>query len=318
MASSMRPRLRRRLAQLSAAASLLIAATSALAADQPAASPSASPPTVREVIVPGTAPTLERQRLLEHFLTRVPQLNNGLALARWVDPVCPAVVGMTPEQAEYVIARLFQIARAAGAPVIDSGDCQVNVFIIATAAPDAMVKAIGQRQPHFFTNADPALMRAFLDSQRPVRAWYNARLDAESTDPMSPFEGLEGLPANIRVIHHADPTHLHTNSPYALTSAIVVVDSAHVAGMKVGALADYLAMAALTQLRPDSDSSGAPSILALFSPQEGEAPPDGLTEWDTAYLHALYHTNLEDFHQGSAIALQMNRALAHKDEDAGH
>jgi hypothetical protein len=264
---------------------------------------------VHEVVILGKEPTQARERQIEHFLQRVPMVNNGVALARWTDPVCPIVVGMTREQAEYVIQRLFQVARAAGAPLIDNGDCQVNVFIIATAAPTALVKALGQRSPGIYANATADDVRAFEETTRPVRAWYKARLDALTTDADSPFEGLEGLPRSTRVIHHADDTRLHSNSPYAITSAIVVVDSNQAAGVKVGALADYIAVASLTQLQQDADGSGAPSILALFSTPAGSPPPDGLTDWDTAYLRALYHTDLEDFHQSSTIALHMNKAL---------
>lgn len=303
----MNQRPRRRLAPLAAAGALLIAAGTAAAAESPPApAPTSS---VQEVVILGKAPTEARERQLEHFLQHVPQLNNGEALARWTDPVCPIVVGMTREQGEYVIRRLFQVARAAGAPVIDTGNCQVNVFIIATAAPGALVKALGDRSPGIYARATASEVRAFEETSRPVRAWYKARLDALTTDADSPFEGLEGLPRSTRVIHHADDTRLHSNSPFALTSAIVVVDSGQAASVKVGALADYIAVASLTQLQQDADGAGAPSILSLFATPAGSAPPDGLTDWDTAYLYALYHSRMDDFHQSSTIALHMNKAL---------
>jgi hypothetical protein len=289
-----------------AAGALLLLAGAAAAAPAPAPS---TPE--HEVVVAGhaPAPARERERQLQAFVRRVPALNNGQALARWVKPVCPVVAGMTQEQAEYVLVRLVQVARAAGAPVVDDGRCAANVYIIASADPQALVKAIARRSPNMFAKGEAAAFRSFEETPRPVRAWYNARLDRLTTTGESPFEGLEGLPRNIPVIHHADDTRVRSNSPYALTSAIVVVDSGKVAGMNVGALADYLALASLTQLQPDADIGDAPSILGLFRAPPGSAAPQGLTAWDTAYLYALYHTSLEDLHQGATIAIRMNEAL---------
>ena len=294
-----------------ATAALLAAGGGSAAAAAPTASPAA--PQVSEVVVPGQANKAVRERRLETFVGHVPALNNGQALARWVDPVCPVVAGMTETQGEYVLARLFQVARAAGAPVIDNGRCDANTIILATADPDGMVKALERRNPKQFADATADQIRRFEATKSPVRAWYNARLAPLTTGADSPFEGLDGLPRNTPVIHHAVDTRLHSNSPYKLASAIVIVDSARLAGMKMGALADYIAVAVLTQLQPDSDGSGAPSILGLFTAPQGSAPPDGLTPWDTAFLHALYHTSLEDLHQGTTIAIRMDEALSRGD-----
>jgi hypothetical protein len=298
-------RLARR-AAAAAAAALLLAATSAAAGPPAPASPAPSPE--RDVVVTGQAPKAVRERQLQAFVKRAPALNNGEALARWVRPVCPVVAGMTEDQGEYVLMRLFQVARAAGAPVIEDGRCTANVYIIATADPDALIKAWARRSPAIFAGAQAAEVRKFEQTPRPVRTWYNARLDRLTTDAESPFEGLE-LARNLPVIHHAADTRLQSNSPYALSSAIIVIDSARLAGTKVGALADYLALAALVQLRAEADGGGAPSILSLFAPPAGSPPPDGLTAWDTAFLHALYHTSLEDLHQASTIAVRMDEEL---------
>jgi len=295
-----------RLLWRAAAGALLLAATSAAAATPPAP---ASPSSQKEVVVTGQAPKAVRERQLQAFVKRVPALNNGQALARWVTPVCPLVAGMTQEQGEYVLVRLIQVARAAGAPVIDDGNCTANVYIVATANPEGMVKAMVRRSPSIFARGGVEELRRFEQTPRPVRVWYNAELDRLTTSSDSPFEGM-GLPKNIPVIHHAVPSRLVSNSPYALVSAIIVVDSARVAGTKVGAVADYLAMTALAQLRPDSDGGDAPSILNLFTSPQGSQPPDGLTAWDAAFLNALYHTSLEDLQQASAIAAHMDRELS--------
>ena len=231
------------------------------------------------------------------------------APTRWVTPVCPVVTGMTEAQAEYVLVRLFQVAKDAGAPMVEDGVCEPNLYIVATADPEGLVKAWGRREPHIFSDAPAEEVRKFQETPRAVRAWYNTRLDRLTTASDSPFEGLEGLPRNIAVAHHAVDTRLHSNSPYVLASEIMVVDSTQAAGVKVGALADYLAMAALAQRKTDASSGDARSILSLFDTAAGASRPEGLTARDKAFLHALYHTDLEDFHQGAAIASRVDQSL---------
>jgi hypothetical protein len=293
-----------------AAAALLLGATPAAAAS-PAAP--ASPAPDHEVVVSGQAPKAVRERQLQAFVRRVPALNNGEALARWTAPICPVVAGMTVEQGEYVLLRFFQVARTAGAPAVEDGRCTANVYIVASADPGGLVKAWARRSPTIFVARRAAEVRDFEETARPVRVWYNARIDRLLTTGQSPFEGLPGM-QDLKVVHHAVDTRLQTNSPYALSSAIVVIDSARVEGTKVGALADYLALAVLAQLKPEAKSGGAPSILGLFSSPQGAATPDGLTSWDTAFLYALYHTSLEDLHQASAIAMRMDERLSHGDK----
>ena len=311
MASRGELQLRWRLAR-GAAAAWLIAVASAAVAAEPSPPPASPAPSVREVVVTGQTPKAarERRQQLNAFVRRTPALNNGRALARWTTPICPVVAGMTEDQGEYVLLRLFQAARAAGAPAIEDGRCDANVFIVGTADPEGLVKAWGRRNPRIFEKGQAAEIRAFQETPRAVRVWYNARLDRPMTTADSPFEGLEGLPMNVPVSHHGVDSRLTSNSPYALSSAFVVVDSARVDGTKVGALADYLALAALAQLQPDAGADGAPSILSLFAAPAGSEPPDGLTAWDTAFLHALYHTRLEDVGQATAIASRMNEELS--------
>ena len=110
-----------------AAAALLLCAMPAAAQ-----TPAAPAPPRHEVVVTAPPPKAARERQAQAFVKRVPTLNNGEALARWVKPICPIVAGMTEEQGEYVLLRLFQVARAAGAPVIDNGHCEVNAYIVAS------------------------------------------------------------------------------------------------------------------------------------------------------------------------------------------
>ncbi|MCA3698828.1 hypothetical protein [Brevundimonas sp.] len=67
---------------------------------------------------------------------------------------------------------------------------------------------------------------------------------------------------------------------------IIIVDVDRVAGVDLGALADYLAVISLAQIDPELDPGPYDTILSLFS--EGASPPPGLTDWDRAFLQGLY------------------------------
>jgi hypothetical protein len=58
--------------------------------------------------------------------------------------------------------------------------------------------------------------------------------------------------------------------------------------MTIRQLADYIALIGLADMRLDADLGPTPSILELFG---GGTPPQGLTVWDRALLHALYDTD---------------------------
>lgn len=56
-------------------------------------------------------------------------------------------------------------------------------------------------------------------------------------------------------------------------------------GVLLSALMDYAAMVVLAQVDPRADYSDQPTVLNLFNDPEGVT---GMTDWDHAYLQALY------------------------------
>ena len=80
--------------------------------------------------------------------------------------------------------------------------------------------------------------------------------------------------------------------------------------MTVGQFADYVAMVGLAQLKPSDSLADAPTILKLFngSPQ---AAPAGMTDWDRAYLKALYTTEPASHGQRWFIAHAMVSDISH-------
>jgi len=89
----------------------------------------------------------------------------------------------------------------------------------------------------------------------------------------------------------------------ALSSVIIVVDSARIAHLNIGQLADYVSMVGLAEIRLDGDTGTAPSVLGLF--RQSDSPPQGLSLWDRSFLDGLYSTDQASVLQVSALKTRM-------------
>jgi hypothetical protein len=69
-------------------------------------------------------------------------------------------------------------------------------------------------------------------------------------------------------------------------------------------------MVSLAQLKPDVQAGDAPTILKLFDSAPGAAP-EGLSEWDRAFLKSLYATDQTSKGQREQIARSIVGEVAH-------
>jgi hypothetical protein len=118
--------------------------------------------------------TIEAQRAkLEHSLNAfVSSITRSVprdeSLRRWRDPICPLVAGLTREEGEYLLQRVSQIARAAGAPLDKEHCARPNLAIVVTSKPEALIKAWGARRSAFGgVRGYPAKFSRFAEKPRP-------------------------------------------------------------------------------------------------------------------------------------------------------
>ena len=207
------------------------------------------------------------------------------SLPRWNQPMCPLVAGLPRADGEYILARITQIASAAGAPVAGE-HCRANLYIVATAHPDLLLNKWWTRDPLMYNECNGlGGIERFLHSKRPVRVWYNTEPET-GNGRRSPRANLDAPSVEVNL----GPTQGCITSgggQQGLSQVIIVLDLPQVANLKIGPLAAYVSMLGLAQIRLTS-LPAAPSILSLFAPHSH--PVTGLTRWDRALLHALYHT----------------------------
>jgi hypothetical protein len=252
-------------------------------ADTPPASALAEPPPPPQVESREDESALERRvGAFVRAITRNPGAAEGEPPIRWNTPICVRILGLPPDNSRTVSEQLTQIASAAGAPLAKA-PCQPNFIIVATSEPDRVLEAWYARDKSLFGEATATQIRQFLDSSKlkPVRVWYNIDTGRKSGTRNGHF-----IPSNL----HAESSVFAQNAVFDFFSVFAIIDTERTAHTPLLPLADYVAMAGLTNLDLDADLGNAPSILGLFAPAEEKLPP-GLSRWDAAFLKALYESD---------------------------
>jgi hypothetical protein len=232
-------------------------------------------------------------------ITRNTEFSNDESPTRWNTPICFLAAGWGAEDLSSVLTRLAQISAAAGAPLAAKA-CTPNFVVVSTAEPDQVITAWHAKNKRLFGNASPLEIRHFLDStrSRPVRIWRNIDIERVATTRFGHF-----VPSNS----HANPSPFAGNSPLGFLAVFEIIDASLTAGVDLHQLTDYVAMMGLANIDIDVDVGDAPSILQLFAPARRFAL--GLSNWDTAFLVALYQTDQSSRSQRFEIAQRVAEAV---------
>jgi hypothetical protein len=315
--------------------SLLVVAVAAFAmatieatAQSPALT-SATPPAGKSERLDEVTVTARRAQLapkIRAFVNQIATLqpDGAEGLARWLTPVCPEVTGLPRQQGEFVLQRISEIARAAGVPLAGE-HCRPNLFNFVTADPQRLLQAMEQRKRAvtFSNTALPLTVHEFIATPRPVRVWYNVYpLTHDDSAPTGGFSSA--LPCSFaQVIDGAlprattycdmdsgDSSRVASTLLWKFSDVYVIVDRTRLQGVSLGQLAEYIAMAGLAELKPGAHFGDAPTILKLFDAAPQEAPA-AMSDWDQAFLKALYTTDQRSKIQRALIANGMVRDIVH-------
>ena len=192
----------------------------------------------------------ELKRQISSFVSSfdVTYLNDSLQ--RWNTPICPLVAGLSSEAGGFVLARLSQVAREAHAP-LGAEHCRPNLYIVVTSAPDLLIERWVKRDGRSFNTCSGfGYIREFLHSRRPIRVLYNAALrssDGGNRDVGALYVAGWRLDFSLNSCVSAGVagTRLSYGAVQALSSVVIVVDSARIAHLNIGQLADYVSMVGL-------------------------------------------------------------------------
>ena len=273
---------------------VMTAALAAQAVAQESAPPAEGQPPagIEEVVVRGQRMSEIDDGLrivIKDFIGEVVAKPPGRGFARWHSRVCIGVNNLQSDAAQYLVDRISAQVLDVGLKVGEPG-CGPDVIIIFATDATNVATYMVENHPLMFrpaglTNGDMTLSRAQLDqfaaSDRPVRWWHvSMPVDSRTGNPAISIPGL-GTP----VIAVAGPSRIHDGIIDELQRVLVVVDATKLKGTTWQQIGDYLAVVSLAQIDPEANPAAFDSILNLFTNPRAYS---GLTDWDRAYLRALY------------------------------
>ena len=237
-------------------------------------------------------------------------------LAKFAAPVCPASFGLPAGHNEVITARLRQIADAVGTGAAGAG-CRPNVVVVVAERGGDFVQRLRDARPDLFAALELPDIRRVMRAEGPVRAWQVVEPRGADGRPMAWVSFLQmGGGAQIyigraRHLTGVGPSLTQMPTRQDLALSFIVFDLEAIEGLTLLQIADYAAARALARTEAAPMSSRR-SILSLFEIRfGGVAPPGELTDWDAAYLRALYRTtnSVRGAQQRANMARTMMREL---------
>lgn len=199
-------------------------------------------------------------------------------LARFQQPVCVGVWGLSGESAGFVIDRVYYNAEAAGIELDDTPGCAANVIVAFVADPHGEFRDLVAARHQIVDGLTQDDRNRVTRTEGPVLAWH---LVANLTDT---GEGRNGRPPSFE---STQTSRLNAGMRRDLVLSVVMIDSDLLVDLDALALADYATMRALARTRPtDLEGSPAGTVLALFD--DPVNAPQSMTAFDRAYLASLY------------------------------
>jgi hypothetical protein len=269
-----------------------------------AATEASTPDKLQEVTV--TAHRAELEKRVSKFAYQIAQRENfDEGLPRWRVPVCPSVAGILLQEGEFTVKRIYEIARAAGVPLVEQ-PCRPNLLVFVTPDVEQFFSGMSTHTRLLtFNGAHPSVIEEFIRTPRPVRVWYRTYMstpDGQFLGNSDPTD-IEGPPA-----YAPETAYARLNVIWGMRQVTVVVEQARLRDVSLGQFADYVALAGLARIKLDKHLGDAPTILKLFD-STPQAAPAGISEWDQAFLRSLYTTASTSKGQRAQIAHQMMREM---------
>jgi hypothetical protein len=234
------------------------------------------------IVVTGERATEEQ---VQRFVKALAIPSQSDKLARFEKQVCPLSVGLKDGVNRDIEKRLRRVAVAAGLQVADPA-CSANVLLFVTVDRKALLDTASKSRPALFGRMPAGEIRALAANPEPDVAWQV--LEVRGADGRTLDVGRdESTPSTLASV---TSSRLLPQTRVDFDVAVVVIDSKAAANLTVTQLADYVAMRTFARTDPKAAAvQGAPTILTLLADkQAGRPSPLSLTEWDLAYLKALY------------------------------
>lgn len=254
------------------------------------------------IVVTGTRPTrAEARERAAAFVRELGVAQGERPVARWADRVCPVVRGIAEPYARIVQTRMRAIAAAAGIEAAPEG-CRPNISVSFVGDAAGLVQEVARRSPTRLNEVPGPAREALLNGAAAVRWWYitetrsrHAMRNAPQSLATETGGGSGGsattsgsLDAESMAQYNSSMVSTQVNR--VLLDAAVVIDFDEVSGRSLEAVAAYAAFVAFAEIRA-ADAAPPASILGMFG--SDAAGVAAMTDWDMAFLRALYRLPLD-------------------------
>jgi hypothetical protein len=258
--------------------------------DAAMAQPSSRP--MESVTVTGAKSRAVLQKFVQGLA--VPARISG-KLVRWQDGVCPLTVGLKPQFTQFISQHVKDVAARAGAPVNARTSCKPNIEIVFTTAPQALMDNVRAGRPVLLGYHDNSGQAETLAKvTHPIQAWYTTATRDLRGKSVLDSAWLQGTGDNGQwewAAAAVTGSRLGDGKTSAFYHVIIVVEPDRLKQYEIGALADYIAMLALTQMNTLDACQPLPSIMNLLA--NGCAnPASQLTANDLGFLKGLYRMSI--------------------------
>jgi hypothetical protein len=276
---------------------------------------------IEQVIV--TAPRLSAE--IKSFVQSyaMPSLSAPV-VARWKNPICPNTFGFLQQKDDdFVTLRIRQIAASANVRLA-TPPCRANIQVYFAAKPQALLDSIRSHGGSRLLSANPSQAERLAVFKRPIQAWYATGTRDEYNGVLGSDDiedgGWSGCICDITVppmpgsgvrMMNPDPVRAGVRSEFA--HIYVIADINQTSSYSFNAVADYIAMLALSEIRTFDACQELPSITNLIVPDcDASRKPGAITETDLAYLRGIYSVDPGEAlkTQQSDIAAQMEATLS--------
>ena len=258
-----------------------------------------------------------REAAIARFVeTRAAATRFAGKIARWQNRICPMTYGIPDNYAKFVTDKVKEVAKQAGARTNVDPACKINIQIVFTTSPQALMDNIRKEHPTYLGYHDNSTQAEQMTQlRRPVHAFYTTQTTdyrgQTQIDTRKPRDTTVTLPGMAILAPDGSPisspmTTLHMSG--AITASvsgsrflgdgiqaefnhiIIVVDTSKVAELEMGTLGDYIAMLALSQPeRFDACQDLASITNLMITPACAPATTvAAISPHDLSYLQGLY------------------------------
>lgn len=225
---------------------------------------------------------------IRQFVNSLTQAPLGGQISRFDWAICPAAVGLQDRQNQAVAYRMRQVAVAAGIKVAGEG-CKPNALVIVADDKQELIEALWKDYPQYF--ADPMGRRwGPIRQPGPVTVWHIETL----VDTNGFVPGQELLWQHF-ITTSMDTSRLQPGALPQFVAGIAVLERKVLTGLTTTQVADYAAMRIFARTDPATLTKSSPTILTVIDAPMGSTTPVTLTDWDLAYLRALYSSGRRQY-----------------------